>query len=432
MKFLYIFYTFFYFLVLLFFLPKEYFKRPKNLRKKWIKEKFGFLEKSESFSSRECIWIHAVSVGEVISISELVKVLTSYYNVILSTTTDTGQKVALEQFKNLEVKVIYLPFDLPFCIKKVLKTFKPRALLIAETEIWPNLIKITSSFIPVILINARLSERSFKYYKKIKFFIKPIINSFTAIGVQDELYKARFEEIGVNSEKIFITGNVKFDLEVKEIVFDWEFYLKKPVIVAGSTHFPEEKFILKAFLKIFSKEKEGTLLVVPRHPERFEEVERTIKNLLSNYSNILFLKLSDLEREKSFTSNQNVINFNKKVILVDKVGILRYLYRICDIAIIGGSFIPHGGQNPLEAIYWKKTVITGPYMENFPFIEEFVKRGAICKVFLENFTYVLETLIKEENLRKEMAEKAYELFLQKKGAKEKTLKMIFQILGLRL
>lgn len=426
MKFLY---TLFYFLALFFFLPKEYFKRPKELRKRWIKEKFGFFNyKKESSSSKKFLWIHAVSVGEVLSIKELIKAFSYTHKILLSTITDTGQTVALKEFKNLEIIVIYLPFDLPWCIKRVLSTFNPEALIIAETEIWPNLIRISASSIPVFIINARLSESSFKNYKKIKFFIKPILNLVTGIGVQEELYKTRFEELGVSPQKITLTGNMKFDLEIDRVFFPWEKYLKKPVIIGGSTHFPEEKVILEAFLKVFFEEKEGTLLLAPRHPERFREVEEMVKHILSSYSEISFWKLSELE-EKNFTETKFL---NKKVILVDKIGILRYLYRICEVAIIGGSFIPHGGQNPLEAIYWKKAVILGPYMDNFPFIKEFIREKAVCQVSQEYLAQSLEKLVKNENLRKELAERAYQLFLKKKGAKERTLKMIYHSLNYHL
>lgn len=416
-------YTLFYLLGLIFFLPKEYFKRPKELRKRWLKEKLGFLEKFDFNSNKECLWIHAVSVGEVMALKELIKALSSQYKILLSTITDTGRKIALEHFKDLEVKVIYLPFDLPFCIKRVWKIFNPKALIIAETEIWPNLIRITSSFIPVLLINGRLSEKSFKSYKRLKFFIKPILNLFSVIGVQEKLYQHRFQALGVSPEKIVLTGNIKFDLEIEEISFPWERYLKQPIIVAGSTHFPEERNILEAFLKVFSNRKQGTLLLVPRHPERFEEVEKMIKNLLLDYSEVSFLKVSEIEKKEDL-----IKKVSKIVILVDKVGILRHLYRICEIAIIGGSFIPHGGQNPLEAIYWKKTVIVGPHMENFPFIEEFLKKEAICQTSIEKLVETLENLVQNESQRKELAERAYQIFKEKGGAKERTLKIIYQIL----
>ncbi|MCS7279728.1 MAG: 3-deoxy-D-manno-octulosonic acid transferase [Thermodesulfobacteriaceae bacterium] len=423
-------YTLLYFLALVFFLPKEYFKRPKELRKRWLKEKLGFLEKLDfNSNNKEYLWIHAVSVGEVMALKELIRALSPQYKILLSTITDTGRKVALEHFKDLEVKVIYLPFDLPFCIKRVWKTFNPKALIISETEIWPNLIRVMSSLIPVILINGRLSEKSFKNYKKLKFFIKPILNLFSAIGVQEKLYQHRFQALGVSPEKIILTGNIKFDLEIGDISFSWEKYLKQPIIIAGSTHFPEEKIILKAFLRVFSNRKQGTLLLVPRHPERFEEVEKMIKNLLSDCSEVSFLKVSEIEKDENFIERNRAY---KLIILVDKVGILRYLYRICEIAIIGGSFIPHGGQNPLEAIYWKKTVIVGPHMENFPFIEEFLKKEAICQTSIEKLVETLEDLVQNENQRKELAKRAHQIFKEKGGAIEKTLKIIYQILGLHL
>ncbi len=410
------FYTILYYTIASLILPKEYFKRPKELRNRWLKEKLAIFPKFQFPEKRKVIWIHAVSVGEVIAISRLVKKLASKYNILLSTITDTGQKVALQKFKDLPVKVIYLPLDCPFAIKRTLKAFNPKSLIIAETEIWPNLICTASKYVPVFLINARLSERSFKNYKKIKFFIKPILNRLTCIAVQEEEYKERFKKLGVAEEKLVVTGNTKFDIEIKELFFPWEGNLIKPVIIAGSTHFPEEELLVKTFVKL---ESPGTFLVVPRHPERFDEVENTIKEVINGKSEIGFYRVTQLNSEKvSFK------DFKKLIILVDKIGILASLYRICDIAIIGGSFIPHGGQNPLEAIYWKKPVLFGPSMENFPFVKEFLEKKACLQTDKNSLITDLQFLIKNERLRKELGERAYHLFSEKRGATEKILDIL--------
>ncbi|PMP93369.1 MAG: 3-deoxy-D-manno-octulosonic acid transferase, partial [Thermodesulfobacterium geofontis] len=160
----YLAYTFLYYILSAILLPKEYFKRPPEIRKRWIKEKLALFGKKDFISQRKVIWIHAVSVGEVVALSSLIKNLVKNYDILLSTITDTGNYVAHQKFKNLPVKIIYLPLDCPFAIKRVLNIFNPSALLIAETEIWPNLILTTSKKIPVFLINARISNRSFERY----------------------------------------------------------------------------------------------------------------------------------------------------------------------------------------------------------------------------------------------------------------------------
>jgi len=406
-------YTFLYYLVNGFFLPKEFFKRPSQLRKKWLKDKLALFTKTDFISQRKVIWIHAVSVGEVIAISSLIKSLAKEYDILLSTITDTGNQVASQRFKDLPVKIIYLPLDCPFAIKRTLRTFNPSALLIAETEIWPNLILTSSKRIPVFLINARISDKSFRRYKKIKFFLKPILSSFSLIAVQDEKYKNRFKDLGAPEDKIVVTGNTKFDIEIPYISFLWENLVPRPIIVAGSTHFPEEKLITETFLKIPIP---SSLFIVPRHPERYKEVERIINSMIDGKNEIGFYKLSELPLDMR--------SYFKIIILVDQMGILGSLYRIADIAIIGGSFIPHGGQNPLEAIYWKKPVIFGPSMENFPFIKEFLERGACLQTKKEELKDLLEDLFKNPDKRIELGEKAYQILKQKTGATEKILNLL--------
>jgi 3-deoxy-D-manno-octulosonic-acid transferase len=406
-------YTFLYYLVSGIFLPKEFFKRPSQLRKKWLKDKLALFTKTDFISQRKVIWIHAVSVGEVIAISSLIKSLAKEYDILLSTITDTGNQVAFQKFKDLPVKIIYLPLDCPFAIKRTLKIFNPSALLIAETEIWPNLILTSSKKIPVFLINARISDKSFKRYKKIKYFLKPILSSFSLIAVQDEIYKERFKDLGASEDKIVVTGNTKFDIEIPYISFLWENLIPRPIILAGSTHFPEEKLITETFLKIPIS---SSLFIVPRHPERYKEVERTINSMIDEKNEIGFYKLSELPLD--------IKDFSKVIILVDQMGILGSLYRIADIAIIGGSFIPHGGQNPLEAIYWEKPVIFGPSMENFPFIKEFLERGACLQVKEEKLKDLLEDLLKHPNKRAQLGKRAYQIFKQKTGATEKILNLL--------
>ena len=399
-----------------FFFLKEISKKSKAIRKVWLKERFALYDKNYfSDFKRKKIWIHAVSVGEVIAITPLVKALSKEFDIIISVITETGREVALKRFSQFPVKVIFLPIDCPFCIRKALSSINPCMLLIAETEIWPNLIVESAKKIPVALINGRLSERSFKYYKKFSFFFAPILNKLVFIGVQEEIYKQRFQQLGVREDKIIITGNVKFDLEIQEMDFPWQKELNKPVIIAGSTHSPEEEIILNAFLNTFS---EGTLILAPRHPQRKKEIEEVIKKRLSE--NMEFILLSEMEKEKKGRKNSASI----LIILVDKIGILSALYKICDLAVIGGSFIPHGGQNPLEAIYWKKPVVFGPYMDNFPFIKEFVEKNLCWQVDKDSLTDVFKLFKEKPEEFKKKGDLAYQLFEMKKGASQRTLNLI--------
>ncbi|GLI53784.1 MULTISPECIES: 3-deoxy-D-manno-octulosonic acid transferase [Thermodesulfovibrio] len=406
-------YNLLYLIALIFFLPLEYFKRPTFLRKRWIKEKFGFLEEKEQNLPK--IWIHAVSVGEVIAVSRMIRELSEHYKIILSTITDTGQKVAQERFKDCNVKVVYMPFDISWAIKRFLKHFSPVAIILTETELWPNLIRIASKTAPVILVNGRISDRSFRGYYKIKFFIKHLLKKLSLICVQENSYKEKFITLGAEEEKINVTGNMKFDIELKTINFPWENKIPHPIILAGSTHEPEEELILNSFISLGIN---GTLIIAPRHPERFGEIETLInRKITQSVTKIQFSKLSEM---KSFFSPQPLA----LILLVDQMGILGSLYRICDIAVIGGSFIPHGGQNPLEPSYWKKPIICGPYMHNFPFIEEFIKEKACLMADKDSLMNVMRELVENYELRQTTGNKAYQLFLNKSGATQKTLKLL--------
>jgi len=409
-------YSFLYFLILFFLFPKEFFKRKKNKRLVWLKEKLGFIYEPLFKEKRPIIWVHAVSVGETLAIAPLIKELSKRYNIVLTTITDTGREIAEKRFAGLPVKIYYLPFDLKGPILRFLKRAKPQALLIAETEIWPNLIKVSSEHIPVSLINGRLSEKSFKNYRLFKFFFDSLLNRLSFLALQEEIYAERFKALGVKEEKIKVVGNLKFDLEIPYREFKELENLPSPIIIAGSTHSPEEELILKTFLKVLSK---GSLILVPRHPQRFKEVENLILNLLTSLKEeVEFYLYSALKEKNPFFSKERV------VLLFDEMGLLGSLYRIGDIAIIGGSFIPHGGQNPLEAIYWKKAVVTGPYMNNFPFVQEFLKEGAILQTNERGLEKTLRELVENEELRKKIGEKAYQLLEKKKGATAKTLTLI--------
>lgn len=358
-------------------------------------------------------------MGEVLALNPIIRELVKNYNLILTTVTDTGKTVAERNYGHLGVKVYYLPFDLDYAIRRFLRKTKPKALLIAETELWPNLILVTSRYIPVALINGRLSDRSYRRYHRFRFIFREILQRFTFIALQEELYQDRFLSLGIKRDKIFITGNLKFDLIIEEKSFPKLEFLKRPIIIAGSTHPPEEELILKAFLDVV---KEGTLILVPRHPQRFDEVEYLIKR--EKPEDTAFFRYSLLrEMEGCIPHHQRAI------LLFDEMGLLKALYSISDIAIIGGSFIPHGGQNPLEAIYWEKPVITGPHMENFPFVEEFQRVCGLLKVSKEELPRAIKSLLDDRAFAKEVATKGYNLWIKKRGATEKTLELIRNLLN---
>ncbi len=408
-------YSIIYFFILLFLLPIEYFKRPSDIRKRWLKERVGVFEDSSEINKKNTIWIHAVSVGEVISAEAFIKKLNALYpdfNIILSTVTDTGQKVAKERLSNI-AQIIYVPFDLSFCVKKTIDYFKPSLMIIMETELWPNIIReCKKKLIPVILINGRISEKSFKGYKRLGFFMHDILKNIDKFCMQNELYAERIKKLGAMPAKICVTGNFKFDTKPPSEPPEWTKFLKGRVIVAGSTHYPEEDIILNTYIKLMSIFPDLILILAPRHPERFKEVEELVKNKALRY-----IKKTDLRHNSAPLSGSIVI-------ILDVIGELASTYGCCEIAIIGGSFIKHGGQNPLEPAYWSKGIICGPSMENFPFIEEFYKENGALKTDKENLYIAIYELLQNKEKLIYMGREAIRLYEKNAGATDKVLEII--------
>ena len=246
-------YSFLYFIVLIFLLPFQYRKRPKGLRQRWLKEKFGFFNFQLSTLNSKLIWIHAVSVGEVIASLPLLEKLKVRYpsvSLVLSTITDTGQKVAMEKASE-GTKVIYLPFDLNFILERTLKNIQPNLFITIETELWPNLLMtLKKRKIPAVVMNGRISDDSFRGYKKIKFFMQSIIDCVDLFCMQDAVYAGRIKELGAQEEKIRVIGSFKFDTVPSLNVPEWTELLTHPVIIAGSTHRGEEDLLVSSYIEL--------------------------------------------------------------------------------------------------------------------------------------------------------------------------------------
>jgi 3-deoxy-D-manno-octulosonic-acid transferase len=416
-------YSFLYFIVLIFLLPFEYRKRPKDLRQRWLKEKFGFfnypLVSASGGRPSSLIWVHAVSVGEVIASLPLLEKLKVRYpsvSLVLSTITDTGQKVAMEKVPE-GTKVIYLPFDLSFILERTLKNIQPNLFITIETELWPNLLMALKKHkIPSVVMNGRISDDSFKSYKRIIFFMKNIIDCVDLFCMQDTVYAGRINELGAPEDKIRVIGSFKFDTVPSLNVPEWTKLLSHPVIIAGSTHRGEEELILSSFAELKKDFPDLTMIIAPRHPERFKEAEELIKA-----KGLSCTKRSQL----IYPFTHSPIH---QIIILDAVGELASVYGVSDVAIIGGSFIEHGGQNLLEPAFWAKPIICGPHMENFPFAKEFYERGAAIEADSSTLYKKLKELLQSEEKRKSMGNKARELYNEKAGAVERAMKEIERFL----
>jgi 3-deoxy-D-manno-octulosonic-acid transferase len=397
--------------IIILFLP-EYLKRPPDFRAKWLREKMGALPLLNS-----SIWVHAVSVGEVNASLPLLERLKSAFPdhpLILSTITDTGQKVGLDKSPEGTV-VVYLPFDIVFIINRCFKRVRPQIFIVMETELWPNVMRTAAeNRVPVLMINGRISEKSSAGYQKISFFMKKVFFYVAKFGMQSQLDSDRIRKIGAAEDKVVVLGNLKFDMKIPGSIPAWTRALTGPVIVAGSTHKGEEEIIITAWQESIDKFPDLKLILAPRHPERFREVE----NMLSS-KGVLFVKRSDLNLHPGALSLSNA-----NVILLDTVGELSSVYGIADMAIIGKSFTGSGGQNPLEPAYWGKPILCGPHMENFPFIKDFYNEGAAFEVEAQSLSKKMLEFLSEPAKARSAGEKAKELYKRNSGAIERAMELI--------
>lgn len=363
------------------------------------------------------IWIHAVSVGEVGASLQLIKKLRTEYPhlpIFLSTITDTGQKVAKDKVPE-GTKVVYLPFDMKSVLKRCFRRINPKIFIVIETELWPNIFRVMADRgVPVIVLNGRISERSLKGYKRISFFMRRVFSYVKVFGMQGKIDADRLKSIGAEEKKIRVIGNFKFDMYISSEIPMWAQSIKGPVIVAGSTHRGEEEIIISAYSENLDRFQGLKLIIAPRHPERFEEVENLIRS-----KGIPFIKRSEIgTRYPELETTKN------SVILLDGVGELSAVYGIADITIIGKSFIGFGGQNPLEPAYWGKPILCGPHMENFPFIKDFYQEGAAFEVDADNLGNKVKELLYAPESAKESGEKAKLLYMRNSGAVERAMRVI--------
>ncbi|MDQ1237643.1 MAG: glycosyltransferase [Wigglesworthia glossinidia] len=376
--------------------------------KNW-KERYGFLKFS---IFKKCILIHCVSLGEVKAIIPLIKIIQKKYKyipILLTSTTLTGLNQIKKEFSE-SLYYAYFPYDLLIIIKKFLKKINLRLVIIVEKEIWPNFIKeLHLRKIPIIIANARLSDKSFKRYKKIKFFIKNILNYINIIASQSIDDSNRFLALGLKKEKLKTIGNVKFDINYSCIVKKKQNYInfnnnhKRLVWIAASTHPGEEKIILKLHLNLLKKFPNLILILAPRHPERFKKVSQMIKNFKFNCINY---------------TNKNSISESTHVILYDDIGRLECFYKISDIAFIGGSFFNYGGHNPLEAAINKLPILMGPFFKNFHDINIKLKQNNAL-IIVENyeiFIMWMQILLFNKSLRIAYGLRALKVFYKYQGA----------------
>lgn len=336
-------------------------------------ERFGF---TSVRGGEDTIWLHAVSVGETVAAIPLVRLLQRDYpnqRLIVTCMTPTGSERIIAAFGNT-VDHSYAPYDMPGAVARFLNRVKPSVMIIMETELWPNTIAACARRnIPVILANARLSEKSAKGYGKVPSLVGPMLRSISAVVAQHSDDGIRFTNLGLPSEALTISGNIKFDLDIdlsvqalaEQLAQDWQGADRRPILLAASTHRGEDELVLQAFAKIKAVLPQAPLLVlVPRHPERFAQVAQLCQK--RGYA---------LARRSAAESTTNA-----DILLGDTMGELMTLFGACDIAFVGGSLVPSGGHNMIEPAAWGVPVLTGPHLFNFTEASQLLLDGGAMQI----------------------------------------------------
>ncbi|MHB8881574.1 MAG: 3-deoxy-D-manno-octulosonic acid transferase [Thermodesulfovibrionales bacterium] len=402
---------------LILFFP-QYLKRPLALRRKWLRNKFGIFDLDPAIKAP--VWVHAVSVGEVTAAIPFLNRLKADHPalpVIVSTITDTGQNVAMAKMPP-GTTVVYMPFDIGFILRRCLARVGPRLFIVVETEIWPGIFRAVSERgAAVIMLNGRLSEKSCRGYRLLPHFMKRVLGYVSLFGMQDKAAAGRMERIGADSARIFVTGNFKFDTPGLTEVPLWAKAMGSPLIIAGSTHAGEEDLVISAFRENRERFPDLGLVLAPRHPERFSEVEDLLRK-----SGIPFIKRTDIDELRLSEYR------TKRIVLLDSIGELSAVYGAGDIAVIGKSFLGYGGQNPLEPALLGKAIICGPHMENFSFMSEFYENGAAFQVEQNGLAKMIRNLLTEPEKAQKAGIRARELSEKNAGAVQRSLEIIKQYL----
>jgi 3-deoxy-D-manno-octulosonic-acid transferase len=376
---------------------------------------------------RPVIWLHAVSVGEVLAVSRLVQELGAAfpdYRLMVSTTTRTGQALARTRFG--EDRVFYCPLDLPWAVRRYLKVLEPRMLILAETEFWPNLLNgCFRGGIPVVVVNARISDRSWPRYQMLRKLWQALLGQLTCVLAQTEVDANRLKALGCREDRVTVGGNLKFDVratheaEATRLLRANAPGLK--FVVAGSTLEGEEAALLEAWPRILEHDPDAALVLAPRHPERFDAVAALVAN-----SSFRWVRRSDWKGkpEGAVATIQP-----GQIVLLDTIGELASVYSLAAVAFVGGSLVPAGGHNPLEPAQFGVPIVMGPHYANFRAITDDLRaQDAIRIVRKQELAEALINLLSDSATASAMGERARRTFQQQAGATARSVDAIRGIL----
>ena len=402
-----------------------------------LKDRLGSLPESARGAGRPTVWVHTVSVGEFNAARPLVASLKQRmpgHRVVVSTTTLTGQRLARADCPALLDAVFYFPFDWAFIVRRVIKHVSPDAVIILETELWPNFLRQCRRLgVATVIANGRISPRSFARYRRVRSFIKRVINDTSLLIMQSEADRARALELGADPLRVRVCGNLKYDKSVADEnslhdELDNQFALSSSprLIVAGSTAPGEEKILLDALKQVRAQAglEDARLLIAPRHPERFNEVAGLISQ-----SGFKLARRSELRRAA-------INDDHSDVILLDTIGELAAVYRFAAVVFVGGSLVPRGGHNIIEPALYAKPIIVGPHTENFrQIVYDFSRADALVQVSSTvaqaegGFAREVIRLLSDREAAQTVGARALDLLMKSRGATLCTVAAIESVLS---
>lgn len=397
-----------------------------------LKERLGevpaSLARMRAHSKTPVIWLHAVSVGEVLAVSRLVSEMdwaVSKYRLFVSTTTRTGQDLARERFG--ANRVFYCPLDLPWAVKAYVNVLRPRMLILAESEFWPNMLEnCYRRNIPVVVVNARVSDRSWPRYQVMKMLWKPLMERLSAVLAQSEIDAHRLLKLGCRPERLTVSGNLKFDVRTAE-ESDATLLLRNlagslRLIVAGSTLEGEEAAVLDAWPRLLTADPQLVLILAPRHPERFSEAADLLEK-----SGIPWVRRSDWPAKPAYALEPLRPG---SAVLLDTIGELASVYSLATLAFVGGSIVASGGHNPLEPAQFAVPVVMGPHYANFRAITEDLRaHDAIRIAAKEELAAALIEMIQNPDMAEAMGARAKEVFERQAGATDRCMAALRAVLA---
>jgi 3-deoxy-D-manno-octulosonic-acid transferase len=378
---------------------------------------------------RRVIWVHAVSVGEVMAALPLLQAIRErlpHYHLLLTTLTPTGNATARQQLGKLVDAVGYLPIDLPFAVGRALRRVRPDALIVMETELWPNLLTMAyRRGVRTLIANGRISDRSLPTYRRFRWFFARVLRCLDAICVQSEEDARRFCAIGAPPDRVHVVGNTKFDqaavgaqdIQADALRRDLGLPEDAPVLVIGSSRAPEEELIIATAYRNLREDFPNLCIVwAPRHVERAEAI----------------VELLQQQGFRPWRRTQGTPDTAQQQIVLDTFGELGKVYAVCDVAIIGGSFVPLGGQNLLQPLAHGKPVVHGPYMNNFRDVAALAKEAGVAWVAqdAEELARRVAELLENEPLREAVARRAQALVREQQGASLRILDILSALLEL--